>query len=277
MRQFGVFLSDVPLHDNSMDMVLLSEQRSAEAELSQRIEALNLELEIERKRSDTLLYQMLPVPVAESLRCGKKVSAQRYPSVTILFSDIVGFTVISAQSQPENVFRMLDDLYTELDTELATNFPELYKVETIGDAYMVVGNLTTPCENHADRMIQYASRMLAIAETIDSGVPGVPVQLRVGLHTGSVVAGVVGKKMPSFCLFGDTVNTASRMESNSLAGHIHISDECHKAIKDTAMFEINSRGIIEVKGKGKMNTHFVRHTSTSSSVVEVTNESDGDE
>jgi guanylate cyclase soluble subunit beta len=258
MRRFQVFMSDMPLHDSSMDMVLLAEQRSAENELSRRIEVLNLQLEEERKRSDRLLYQMLPVGVANSLRTGAKVNAQHHPEVTILFSDIVGFTIISAKTAPENVFRMLDDLYTALDTELAQHFPELYKVETIGDAYMVVGNLTEPCHNHADRMIQFAARMLSIAETVDSGVPGLKVQLRVGLHTGSVVAGVVGKKMPSFCLFGDTVNTASRMESNSQVGRIHISDNCRQAIRAPALLHIESRGEIDIKGKGQMHTHFVQ-------------------
>lgn len=257
MRKYKVFMSDMPLHDSCIDMVMLSEQRSAEAELSQRIESLNLQLEEERKRSDRLLYQMLPVNVADSLRTGTKVNAQHHPDVTILFSDIVGFTTISAKTAPENVFRLLDDLYTALDNELATSFPELYKVETIGDAYMVVGNLTSPCPDHADRMIHFASRMLAIAETIESGVPDMIVQLRVGLHSGSVVAGVVGKKMPSFCLFGDTVNTASRMESLSVAGCIHISDACRRAIRNEALVVLEPRGEIAVKGKGVMSTHFV--------------------
>lgn len=256
MRQFGVFMSDIPSHDSCSDLVMLSELRVAEAELSQRIETLNLQLEMERKRSDQLLYQMLPVPVADSLRCGTKVPAQHYPEVTILFSDMVGFTKISAKSPPENVFRLLDDLYSALDTELV-HFPEIYKVETIGDAYMLVANLTSSCSNHVDRMIQFALRMLEIATTIDSGVAGMPVQLRVGMHTGSVVAGVVGKKMPGFALFGDTVNTASRMETTSTVGRIHMSDESRRLIRDEHVFEIEARGGIDVKGKGLMHTYFV--------------------
>ncbi|EFJ47487.1 guanylyl and adenylyl cyclase family member, partial [Volvox carteri f. nagariensis] len=269
MRDQRLFLSDIPLHDINRDFVLLAEQRQAEAQLKERFEALTLELkkvnsslcdmthwlEQERERSDQLLYQMLPRQVATVLKSGAKMPASEHPEATILFSDIVGFTEIAARCSPLEVCSLLDELYHHFDTAIE-QYPELYKVETIGDAYMVVANVTTPCPNHADRLLEFAVRMHQEARQVRCTL-GESVRIRVGMHSGPVVAGVVGKKMPRFCLFGDTVNTASRMESHGLPGQIHISDACYSCLKNKAAFAIRERGNISVKGKGMMRTYLI--------------------
>ncbi|GFR47155.1 hypothetical protein Agub_g8846, partial [Astrephomene gubernaculifera] len=269
MQHHQLFLSDIPLHDLNRDFVLLAEQRQAEAQLKERFEALSLELkqanqnlsdmtqwlEEERHRSDKLLYQMLPPQVATCLKHGARSPASEHAEATILFSDIVGFTEISSRSSPLEVCALLDELYHQFDTAIE-DYPQLYKVETIGDAYMVVANVTTRCDNHADLLLEFAVRMHEVARNVRSSL-GEPVSIRVGMHTGPVVAGVVGKKMPRFCLFGDTVNTASRMESHGLAGQIHISEACYDCIRDKSSFVIRERGNISVKGKGMMRTYLI--------------------
>ncbi|KXZ56253.1 hypothetical protein GPECTOR_1g220 [Gonium pectorale] len=269
MQHHKLFLSDIPLHDLNRDFVLLAEQRHAEAQLKERFEALSLELkqanakledttrwlQEERLRSDRLLYQMLPADVATCLKHGERAPASEHEEATILFSDICGFTEISARCSPLEVCALLDELYHQFDTVIE-EFPELYKVETIGDAYMVVANVTLPCDNHADLLLEFAVRMHEVARDVRSSL-GEPVSIRVGLHSGPVVAGVVGKKMPRFCLFGDTVNTASRMESHGLPGQIHISQACYSCIRVKERFVIRERGNISVKGKGMMRTYLI--------------------
>lgn len=279
MRALRLFLSDIPLHDLSRDFVLLAEQRQAEADLKERFEQLSMQLKHanerlgeltewlhdERQRSDALLYQMLPPNVAQTLKQGDRAPANEHPEATILFSDICGFTEISSQASPMDVCNMLDELYHQFDTLLETSFPNLYKVETIGDAYMLVGNVTTPCERHADLVLEFAIGMHRAAKRV-IGPTGQPLQIRVGVHTGAVVSGVVGKKMPRFCLFGDAVNTASRMESHGLPGQIHISAAAYACIKDKARFAIRERGTVAVKGKGNMMTYLICPTEDEASL-----------
>ncbi|KAG2441007.1 hypothetical protein HXX76_003860 [Chlamydomonas incerta] len=175
--------------------------------------------------------------------------------VTVLFSDIVGFTEIASRSSPLEVCSLLDELYQRFDAAIEEH-PQLYKVETIGDAYMVVCNVTVPCDDHADVLLEFALRMHEEASLVASSL-GEPVRIRVGMHSGPVVAGVVGRKMPRFCLFGDTVNTASRMESHGEAGKIHISEACYSCLRAKERFLIRERGNITVKGKGTMRTYLI--------------------
>ncbi|KAG2450442.1 hypothetical protein HYH02_004944 [Chlamydomonas schloesseri] len=274
MQHHGIYISDIPHHDINRDYVLLAEQRHAEAQLQERLEALTLELKSanarlgemtgwldeERRRSDGLLYQMLPPEVASCLKDGNRAPAQEHPEVTILFSDIVGFTEIASRSSPLEVCSLLDELYQRFDSAIE-QYPQLYKVETIGDAYMVVCNVTVPCDDHADVLLEFALRMHEEASQVASSL-GEPVRIRVGMHSGPVVAGVVGRKQPRFCLFGDTVNTASRMESHGEAGKIHISEACYSCLRAKERFLIRERGNITVKGKGAMRTYLIEPVST---------------
>ncbi|KAG2441006.1 hypothetical protein HXX76_003859 [Chlamydomonas incerta] len=269
MRQHGIFISDIPRHDATRDFVMLAEQRHAEAQLKERLESLTLELkeansrlgemtgwlDEERRRSDGLLYQMLPPEVASCLKNEERAPAREHPEATVLFSDIVGFTEIASRSSPLEVCSLLDELYQRFDAAIEEH-PQLYKVETIGDAYMVVCNVTVPCDDHADVLLEFALRMHEEASLVASSL-GEPVRIRVGMHSGPVVAGVVGRKMPRFCLFGDTVNTASRMESHGEAGKIHISEACYSCLRAKERFLIRERGNITVKGKGTMRTYLI--------------------
>ncbi|XP_061490439.1 guanylate cyclase soluble subunit beta-2-like isoform X2 [Rhineura floridana] len=181
-----------------------------------------------------------------------------FKECTILFSDVVTFTNICAQCEPIQIVLMLNAMYLRFDR--LTTVHDVYKVETIGDAYMVVGGVPVPVSTHAERVANFALGMIIAAKDIKNPVSGNPIQIRVGIHTGPVLAGVVGEKMPRYCLFGDTVNIASRMESHGVPSKIHLSASVHQCLKDKN-FEMMERGEIDVKGKGKMHTYFlVRNT-----------------
>ncbi|XP_071539288.1 atrial natriuretic peptide receptor 1 [Panulirus ornatus] len=212
----------------------------------------------EKRRCEELLYQLLPKSVASQLIAGKSVVAETYDSVTIYFSDIVGFTALSAQSTPMQVVDLLNDLYTRFDA-IIENF-DVYKVETIGDAYMVVSGL--PMRNGTEHTREIASMSLALLREVETFTirhrPEDKLKLRIGMHTGPCVAGVVGLKMPRYCLFGDTVNTASRMESNGQPLKIHVSPTTQKVLVEYyPSFILELRGEVEMKGKGRMSTYWL--------------------
>ncbi|EMP26968.1 Atrial natriuretic peptide receptor 2 [Chelonia mydas] len=205
--------------------------------------------------------------VAEQLKRGETVRAEAFDSVTIYFSDIVGFTALSAESTPMQVVTLLNDLYTCFDA-IIDNF-DVYKVETIGDAYMVVSGL--PVRNgklHANEIVRMALALLEAVKTFKiRHRPNDQLRLRIGIHTGPVCAGVVGLKMPRYCLFGDTVNTASRMESNGQALKIHISSTTKEVLDEFGCFELELRGDVEMKGKGKMRTYWLLGERTDDSII----------
>eukprot|EP00730_Choanoeca_flexa_P005203 TRINITY_DN11901_c0_g6_i1.p1 TRINITY_DN11901_c0_g6~~TRINITY_DN11901_c0_g6_i1.p1 ORF type:complete len:479 (+),score=123.04 TRINITY_DN11901_c0_g6_i1:41-1438(+) len=210
--------------------------------------------------SDRLLEEVFPKHVAEALKAGKKVEPQHYDSVTIFFSDIVGFTDISGSLPPEEVMDMLDRLYTRLDG-LVDRY-DLFKVETIGDAFMCVANLhKEQHDDHVKRIAQFSMDAIAAANETPISLTDDSlgnINIRVGFHTGPVVANVVGSKNPRYCLFGDTVNVSSRMESNSEKNRIHLSDTATKLLRKQAPeLELESRGLTHIKGKGKMHTSFL--------------------
>ncbi|XP_040278365.1 guanylate cyclase soluble subunit beta-2-like [Bufo bufo] len=257
----NMHISDIAKHDATRDLILLNHQRLAEIELSNQLERkkeelriLSKNLEIEKKKTETLLYSMLPQHVANQLKEGKKVQAGEFETCTILFSDVVTFTNICSACEPIQIVNMLNAMYLRFDR--LTSVHDVYKVETIGDAYMVVGGVPVPMETHAQRVANFALGMRMAAKEVINPISGDSIQIRVGIHTGPVLAGVVGEKMPRYCLFGDTVNTASRMESHGVPDKIHLSPTSFNALKHQD-FEIEERGAIEVKGKGKMMTYFL--------------------
>uniref|UniRef100_A0AAQ4Q038 Guanylate cyclase n=1 Tax=Gasterosteus aculeatus aculeatus TaxID=481459 RepID=A0AAQ4Q038_GASAC len=221
----------------------------------------------EKRKAENLLYQILPHSVAEQLKRGETVQAEAFDSVTIYFSDIVGFTSMSAESTPLQVVTLLNDLYTCFDA-IIDNF-DVYKVETIGDAYMVVSGL--PVRNGKLHAREIAGMSLALLEQVKTFKirhrPNDQLRLRIGIHTGPVCAGVVGLKMPRYCLFGDTVNTASRMESNGEALKIHLSSATKEVLDEFGYFELQLRGDIEMKGKGKMRTYWLLGEKTDVYVI----------
>ncbi|KAL6103318.1 gucy2c [Pungitius sinensis] len=212
----------------------------------------------ERDRADRLNFMLLPGPVVRSLKETGKVEPELFEEVSIYFSDIVGFTTLCHYSTPMEVVDMLNDIYKNFDSIL--DHHDVYKVETIGDAYMVASGL--PKRNgdrHAVDIAHMALDILAFVGTFQlQHLPGIPLWIRIGVHSGPCAAGVVGNKMPRYCLFGDTVNTASRMESTGLPLRIHVSQSTISILQRTdCKFEYEKRGETYLKGKGKEMTYWL--------------------
>uniref|UniRef100_A0A8C5PAN3 Guanylate cyclase n=1 Tax=Leptobrachium leishanense TaxID=445787 RepID=A0A8C5PAN3_9ANUR len=216
------------------------------------------ELEVEKQKTDKLLTQMLPPSVAEALKTGVPVEPEYFDQVTIYFSDIVGFTTISSLSDPIEVVDLLNDLYTLFDAIIGSH--DVYKVETIGDAYMVASGL--PKRNGNRHAAEISNMSLDILSSVGSfkmrHMPEVPVKIRIGLHSGPCVAGVVGLTMPRYCLFGDTVNTASRMESTGLPYRVHVNVSTVNILRSLQEgYRMEARGKTELKGKGVEDTYWL--------------------
>ena len=211
---------------------------------------------IEQKNSENakLLLNILPEPIAERLKSGESQIADAFPSASVIFTDLVGFTAWSQGRPPMEVLSMLDELFGSFD-EFATTL-EVEKIKTIGDAYMAVCGLPTPNEDHARVM---ASLALGVLQRLDdfNQRKGTNLKMRVGLHCGPVVAGVIGTSKFIYDLWGETVNMASRMESTGLPNEIQISQAFYDALEGA--YETVLRGEIEVKGAGKMKTYLLQH------------------
>ncbi|XP_067237198.1 guanylyl cyclase C [Chanodichthys erythropterus] len=212
----------------------------------------------ERDRADQLNFMLLPGPVVRSLKETGRVEPELYDEVTIYFSDIVCFTTLCHHSTPMEVVDMLNDIYKNFDSIL--DHHDVYKVETIGDAYMVASGL--PKRNGNRHAVDICLMALDILEFMGTfqlrHLPGIPLWIRIGIHSGPCAAGVVGNKMPRYCLFGDTVNTASRMESTGLPLRIHVSESTIQILQRTdCQFECERRGETYLKGKGKEMTYWL--------------------
>jgi adenylate cyclase len=210
------------------------------------------QIETERERSESLLLNILPAPIADRLKAGESTIADGFSEVTVLFSDLVGFTEMSAGITAETlverlnaVFRAFDALATDLGVE---------KIKTIGDAYMVVGGLPLHQPDHAQRIADMGLGMLRAIDDYNSNADQ-PLGIRIGMNTGPVVAGVIGSTKFAYDLWGDAVNTASRMESTGVPGRVQISESSAALLQDE--FELEHRGIVEAKGKGQLNTYFL--------------------
>lgn len=325
LNNTGLFLSDIPLHDATRDLVLLSEQFEAEYKVQKKLtmltEQLNVmknELEEEKKKTDRLLYSVLPPTVANELRNERPVPAKKFQPVTILFSGIVGFSDFCAKNSDSSgairIVNLLNKVYTTFDvlTEPKRN-PYVYKVETVGDKYMAVSGLPEACDSHARHINRLALDILDLAKTIkleeytgiktkvplviDSGTGGETsdknkseaiirssehqrqssgiiyvgggggveytqmdqcehLRVTIGVHCGEVVTGVIGKRTPRYCLFGNTVNLTSRCETTGKKGHINVSQDVYNlCTKDPnnfdPEFDFQYRGQINMKGKSE--------------------------
>jgi class 3 adenylate cyclase/tetratricopeptide (TPR) repeat protein len=215
-------------------------------------------LEEEKDRSDSLLLNILPTEVAEELKAHGRASARQYDEVSILFTDFVRFTEISEKLDAGELVAELNECFEAFDLLLEENGIE--KIKTIGDAYMAAGGLPIPSEDAVARTVVTALKMQEFMKhriEADQNEKKEVFQMRLGIHTGPVVAGIVGLKKFQYDIWGDTVNTASRIESHGAVGKVNISDEVYERIKDDPRFRFESREEIEVKGKGRMKMWFV--------------------
>jgi PAS domain S-box-containing protein len=210
-------------------------------------------LQLEQQRSENLLLRILPKPIAERLKRDEGAIADRYDHVSILFADIVDFSSLSAQIPPTEVVDLLNTIFSQFD-QLAAWY-KLEKIKTIGDAYMVAGGITDTTADHAVAIADMALDM-QLAVTQFRWTNGKPFRLRMGIHTGPVVAGVIGINKFIYDLWGDTVNIASRMESQGIADMIQVTEATHGLIQD--QFFLENRGEVLIKGRGLMNTYWLR-------------------
>ncbi len=235
-------------HFNHMAETIQQHNEHLEELVKQRTK----ELEAEKAKSEQLLLNVLPAPIAERLKAGENLIVDRFEHVSVLFADIVGFTTLSTKKTPEELVTMLNELFSLFD-RLAEQHG-LEKIKTIGDAYMVVAGIPQPLADHAIAIAHMALDMLA--GVADYGERhGIDLGIRIGIHTGAVVAGVIGKKKFIYDLWGDTVNTASRMESHGVPNRVHVTSQTYEALRGE--FELEPRGTIEIKGKGMMSTYLL--------------------
>lgn len=210
-------------------------------------EDLHVLLEVEKSKSERLLHNVLPDAIASKLKEQSGVIAESYAEVTILFADIVGFTTMSTHTSPEDLVNLLNEVFSAFD-KLAEKHG-LEKIKTIGDAYMVVGGLPEKRSDHAEAMALMALDMLEELQVI-SHSRGQDLQVRIGINTGPVVAGVIGTKKFLYDLWGDTVNTASRMESSGLPGKVQVTEATYQRLQGSFQFE--ALGERDIKGKGRI-------------------------
>jgi class 3 adenylate cyclase len=218
------------------------------------------------QEQEKILHNILPINIADRILNQETFIADHFQSVSVLFMDLVGFTSLSSLIPPKQLVYLLDTIFTKAD-----NIVERYgleKIKTIGDGYLAVANVTTPLENHQKATALAALQLLETMNKFSVNIPEElgdtnwtkdmkDIEIRIGIHTGEIVAGIIGKNKYTYDLWGDAVNVASRMESYSEAGRIHISEAFAKSIVQHAEFSLIPRGEITVKGKGTMKTFWL--------------------
>ncbi|HEX7247255.1 MAG TPA: adenylate/guanylate cyclase domain-containing protein [Actinomycetota bacterium] len=205
-------------------------------------------LELEQRRSERLLLNVLPEPIADRLKQHEGVIAERHDDVTVLFADLVGFTALSVNMDPETLVSLLDEIFTSFDR--LVDEAGLEKIKTIGDAYMVAGGLPRPRHDHAEAVAAVGLAMLEEVAAIEARFGGGSLSVRIGIDTGPVVAGVIGRRKFIYDMWGDTVNTASRMESHGVPGRVQVTARVASRLE--RRFVLEPCGEIDVKGKGPM-------------------------
>jgi len=226
------------------------------AEIEQQrtlIQQQHQQLEMERQKSEDLLLNILPRPIAQRLKDDQSVIADHFHSTTLLFTDIVGFTKLSESLTPSGLVHFLNQIFSSFDN-LVEKY-QLEKIKTVGDAYMVAGGLPEPRLDHVEAIADLALEMRESLPKYHTEKDQ-SVFMRTGIHTGPAVAGVIGLKKFIYDVWGDTVNTASRMESHGIGGQIQVSHATYKVLKDK--YILKKRGMIEMKGKGRLMTYWLQ-------------------
>lgn len=208
-------------------------------------------LHIEQDKSERLLLNVLPREIAAILKEDDQIIATRFASISVLFADVVGFTPLSQDLAPEEMVELLNDVFSHFDSLVERH--GLEKIRTIGDSYMVASGVPVPRDDHAHALSRMALDILSFSPS--NGVSRTPLVFRLGISSGPAVAGVIGKAKFQYDVWGDTVNTASRMESHGLPGRIQLSATTYQLVKDDFLCE--PRGLVDVKGKGPMETWFL--------------------
>jgi adenylate cyclase len=211
-------------------------------------------LDLERGRSQDLLHNVLPPPIARRLLGGEQLIADDHRSVSVLFADVAGFTPLVHDATADEVIGILNQVFTAFDELAAVH--GLEKIKTIGDEYMAVAGAPEPRSDHAAATAEMALDMLDVLAVCSARLDR-PLQLRVGIHSGPAVAGVIGRRKFAYDLWGDAVNVASRMESHGVAGRIQVSAAVREALADDPRYRLEERGSIEIKGIGEMTTYFL--------------------
>ncbi|XP_078482745.1 soluble guanylate cyclase 88E-like isoform X1 [Ciona intestinalis] len=265
MYEMGLFVNDLPYHDLSRDMVLHGPQQTSEYRLAldmEQTKATRLEeriesLSSEQRKTDDLLYSMIPREVACALKEGGPTDSvcTKYDEVTVLFSDVVNFANICKHIAPHEIMITLNMMVSVFDI-LCEKF-STYKVETVADGFMCVSGAPTYDDRHAHNMADMAIQMLHGIKTVRDPNTREPIQIRIGLHCGGVIACVLGHKIPQYCLFGDTVHIASKLEATGLGQRIQISQTCMEKLSESSDYEIEPKGMVKIKGRQSIMTYWL--------------------
>ena len=217
-----------------------------------------------KEKNETLLLNILPKPIAKRLQEGESRIADRFDNVSVLFADIVGFTSLATRISPEQLIDTLNCIFSKFDR--LTEHYQLEKIKTLGDGYMVASGLPIPSNDCADPIVKMAIAMQAATIKLNQRMK-FPLALRIGIHTGSAIAGVIGIKKFTYDLWGDTVNIASRMEQHGIPHCIQITEATYRQLSDRYGFE--ERETIDVKGKGKMKTYLLDCSESKDSIAQL--------